>query len=104
MLDLHSKTLFIMCLIAGTQLTRFIPLFVPQIGKLIEEKKKLNFSFFIAFFLVIYCYRDFSLSSEYYLRVICGAVVFLTQWFTEKSLLSIFVGTVSYILLLKVML
>lgn len=89
-----------MTLILATQTTRLFPLVFKN-----QLERTLRFNFvkdhlgdLIIFFLIIYCYRDFSLSAEYILRLAVGGIVFFFQWFKGNALLSIFAGTALYML------
>jgi branched-subunit amino acid transport protein AzlD len=75
-----------------------IPLiFEKQLEKILNfEFVKDYFGDIIILFLIFYCYRDFSLSGEYLLRVVIGFFVFFIQWSKENSLMSIFLGTGIY--------
>ena len=97
-MDNFDKISFATALILATQATRLIPLIFRE-----QLEKLLNFGFIknhlgdlIIFCLIIYCYRDFSFTNEYLLRLTVGMVVFTVQWVKGNSLMSIFLGTALY--------
>lgn len=97
-MELKEKILFIAIIILSVQVTRFSPLILPAKTRDVFKNEKLNerINKFIFLLLILYCYRDFSSSPEYLLRVGCGVFVFLLQFFSGQTLLSIFLGTGIY--------
>jgi branched-subunit amino acid transport protein AzlD len=92
--------LFSTALIIPTQLTRLFPLMLESKAEALLAKKfdHNKLSKVIFFFLIIYNFRDFSLSYEYGIRVLCGLLVMLLQFRFHLTLLSIFIPTILYIL------
>lgn len=97
-MDFKEKIFFISVIIFSIQMTRFAPLILPARAREIFSDEKLNerINKVIFLFLILYCYRDFSFSSEYLLRLGCGVLVFLIQFFSGITLLSVFLGTGIY--------
>lgn len=97
-MDNLDKISFGASLIIATQLTRMLPLvFKDQLGRYFDFNfVKNHLNDLIILFLIFYCYRDFSWSSEFLLRVVVGSLVFAIQWYKNNSLLSIFLGTGLY--------
>lgn len=93
-----EKAAFAAVLILATQSTRLFPLvFKEHLEKYVKfDFIKNHLGDLIILFLIFYCYRDFSGSSEYLLRLSVGIFVFLLQWHKDSSLLSIFSGTALY--------
>ena len=93
-----DKVIFVSVLILATQLTRIIPvIFEQRLGRLIkDEALKGIVNDVLFFFLICYCFRDLSFDNEYYLRLCVALYVFLVQLKFEKTLLSIFSGTLIY--------
>ncbi|MFY7994333.1 MAG: AzlD domain-containing protein [Bacteriovoracaceae bacterium] len=91
---------FIASLLLATHSTRLLPLvFKRHVSKLLNKRFfKNHLGDLIIFFLIIYCYRDFGITSEYLLRLTMGAIVFIIQWKKDSALLSIFLGTGFYML------
>jgi branched-subunit amino acid transport protein AzlD len=95
---LLDKVIFAGVLITATQITRVIPLaFENKITKLVKKEAWRNIISDIMFLLLIlYCFRDLSFSTEYYLRVVVAVLVFAIQYKYERTLMSIILGTSIY--------
>jgi branched-subunit amino acid transport protein AzlD len=102
-MDKMAMFLFPLTIILATQSTRLLPLlFEKRMGAFYEGndfRKKVNFVIFS--FLTCYCFRDFSLTEEYGLRIFSAIVVMILQYRFEKTLLSIFFGTFLYMFILS---
>lgn len=99
-MQLMDKLIYAGILIVATQLTRILPvLFEDKIGRFVKDDFLKSIINDVLFFLLIcYCFRDMSFNSEYFLRVGVSLYVFLMQFKFEKTLLSIFSGTIIYML------
>lgn len=97
-MELQEKIVFILIIVFSVQVTRYLPLILPSGAREIFKNEKLNeqINKVIFLFLILYCYRDLSSSPEYLLRLGCGIFVFLVQFFTGRTLLSVFLGTGIY--------
>lgn len=93
-----DKAIFAVILIFATQLTRIIPvIFEGKISRFIKDETFKGIINDVLFFLLIcYCFRDLSFTPEYYLRLSVALYVFLIQFKFEKTLISIFSGTILY--------
>lgn len=98
-MQLSDKIIFAAVLIFATQVTRLIPLvFEDRVGKLIkDETVKVAINDVLFFLLICYCFRDLTFDREYFLRVGVALFVFALQFKFEKTLLSIFAGTLIYL-------
>lgn len=98
---LSEKIIYILIIVSVVQSSRLLPLLVQnKVGGFLKDPKmseKINRFIFIG--LILYTYRDFSLSYEYLLRVAIGALVFFLQYKFNKLLLSVFLGTFLYMVL-----
>lgn len=96
---LSDKIIFASILILATQTTRLIPLvFEDRVGKLIkDEGVKVAINDVLFFLLICYCFRDLTFDREYFLRIAVALFVFSLQYKFEKTLLSIFTGTLIYL-------
>lgn len=96
---LSDKIIFASILILATQVTRLIPLvFEDRVGRLIkDEGVKVAINDVLFFLLICYCFRDLAFDREYFLRIAVGLFVFALQYKFEKTLLSIFTGTLIYL-------
>ena len=99
-MQLMDKAIFAGVLIVATQLTRIIPvIFENKIGRLVKDESLKGIVNDVLFFMLIcYCFRDLSFTAEYFLRIGVALYVFLIQFKFEKTLLSIFSGTLLYLL------
>ncbi|EQC43020.1 branched-chain amino acid transport protein AzlD [Bacteriovorax sp. BSW11_IV] len=102
-MTITEKIAFTLILIVSTQLTRLLPLiFQKSFSKFFAHKFfKKNLTDLIIFFLIVYCYRDFSTNPEYIIRVAVGVYAFAIHYLFERTLLSIFSATAIYMTLLK---
>lgn len=103
MMSATEKIIFILILIAGTQVTRFAPLVSPNIIQSVPPQAQRRLSLVIAIFLVGYCYRDVASTPEYLLRLGAGVMVILLELLFSRTLLSIFGATLCYMLAVRVM-
>ena len=100
-----NKIQFISLLLLSTQSTRLLPLLMEKLPRFkslspsIKNEEVIKKMIF--FLLVLYCYRDLSFENEYLIRLASGLMLTLIQYKTNKSLLSIFVGTFLYMILMK---
>lgn len=102
-MDNMAMFLFSLTIILATQSTRLIPLLFEKRMEAFYEgndfRKKINLVIYSL--LICYCFRDFSLTEEYGLRIISAMVVMILQYFFEKTLFSIFLGTFFYMFILS---
>ena len=94
-----DKFIFSGTLIASTQLTRLLPLFLNKhssIKKILSTKTNLT-SKIIFLFLILYSYRDLTLQSEYFARIVSGIFIGLLQYKIQNLFLSIVIGTCLYL-------
>lgn len=99
-MDNLNKIIFVSTLIVATQITRLIPMiFESQVSKFVKDEATKTLINDILFFLLIcYCFRDFSFTPEYSLRIAVALYVFAVQFKFEKTILSIFSGTTIYMI------
>lgn len=96
-----DKIAFATILIVATQVTRLIPLMLEKhIQKfMMSENMKTWITDIFLILLILYCFRDISYSSEYFLRLVVSLYVFIVQYKFERTLLSIFSGSIIYIVI-----
>lgn len=97
----NEKIIFISIIVFSVQSTRLAPLLLPTRVRNVFKNEELNekINKFIFFALILYCYRDFSSSPEYFLRIGMGIFVFILQYYLKRTLLSIFLGTAIYMVI-----
>ena len=95
---LTDKLIFSLVLIVATQTTRLLPLLLEsKVENLIKSNSTKNGINDVLFFLLIlYCFRDLTFTNEYFLRLAVSLYVFLIQFKYERTLFSIFSGTLIY--------
>ena len=102
----YSITIIILCTLC-TQLTRFLPFFIfrnRKVPKVITYLGKI-LPMAVMTTLVIYCLRElnFTLVSNFIPQLLAVLFTVLIHLYKKNTLLSIFVGTASYMLMIQVL-